>query len=820
MADITYYVSDYIADNYHTYTADAGLSLSGYLVEGYFENDYLQTAGGRFTLSATLTRQAYTSASASLSSQFTVTASGGKLQLATASITSAFTVSTTARKTATGQLAVTTRVTMATVSVKTARSSVTLSSIANVNAQAARTRTLSSSLASAFTQTAVIRKTALASSTISSAFTVTSTVKKTEGFSATLNSYFVQNTQATKTARATSAFAAVASEVTVVARTAAGLANLDSHFTLTALIGVRKQLLIPSNTGVHIIDNSHYPQLPVTNAGTFGLDVSKQGFIASIWARRTSITGSTLSGYQDDNQYQPLWANSASGGVSFSLKGNDATLRWNYDPGEPNPSWADAVPTDSNWHHYLVYANPYYGHSTSDPAVVWSLYVDGVYKPAVSQRTAYTIGIGFSNSVNMTLGEARIVGTITNGYSTNDYAFAGDIAQVWIGSLNYYDYGGGYVPLTPPVELFYDNGYVDLGSNGRGVGNLLPTPSVYNDLNTPWTSVAFQNYQNSERAGLVALEYPLASAYATLTATPWSVKIISLTVYSASTVTVTGTRIIAGSASLNTAFTTTISAGKRVRGASTLSSAFSISAPLVKVRTFTVNLASAATVTAAAKKVIVNSASMTSAFTTTTTARRFRGSQIPLTSQFSLTATPTATERIVLTVNSFATVTASAQKLVRTTASVTSRVSVTGSISRIRPGAATLTSQFTVTPYIGTVKQFTIGLASQFTTPRLIATGITGIISRTTSRFTVSARAGIRYQGSAQFSAIVTELTVGDIINIAPELQILVPAESRIKQVLAESRRYQVEQETRYKKVLAESRILTIEEENHLNSVL
>ena len=114
MADITYYVSDYIADNYHTYTADAGLSLSGYLVEGYFENDYLQTAGGRFTLSAPLTRQAYTSASASLSSQFTVTASGGKLQLATVAITSAFTVSTTARKTATGQLAVTTRITIIT----------------------------------------------------------------------------------------------------------------------------------------------------------------------------------------------------------------------------------------------------------------------------------------------------------------------------------------------------------------------------------------------------------------------------------------------------------------------------------------------------------------------------------------------------------------------------------------------------------------------------------------------------------------------------------------------------------------------------------
>lgn len=133
MADINYYVDDYIAAGYYVKTVDAEVVCGDYIDPNYLVTDYFTRSGSFATLTCEITRVRYITFSADFASAFT----------------------------------------QATESQKTARSSITLSSIANVSAQAMKLRQLSTALESAFTQTTSSSRTARAQASWTSAFSPT-----------------------------------------------------------------------------------------------------------------------------------------------------------------------------------------------------------------------------------------------------------------------------------------------------------------------------------------------------------------------------------------------------------------------------------------------------------------------------------------------------------------------------------------------------------------------------------------------------------------------------------------------------------------------
>jgi len=811
----------------------AKIALEPYYLEDYILEGYYEQGGGSASLTASLSAVKY--ATANIASAFTQTANGQLTIKGNAALSTAFTVNVTARKTARTSSNIASAFTTSITGRKTTGYSSSLASAFLQSATVARTRATGSTIASAFAQSASIGVIKYGIVTVSSAFTQTAIAKKVTSTSITLGSAVTVNVTARKTVVVTATFPSIATDVTVAVKTATNTATLEPRFTVTASFGViRRATNGPRITGWAIEPQQwvQYVDSNIDNGNGGGLGA---GALFSFWARK-------------DNT-QPIggifvWNTSRSFVGSNGLPGGN----WNYNQqyfqigyddnttlafgaydesgsaGNANlqVQWTNAVPNDAKWHHYLIYIKEWNvatgGHQR------FAAWVDGI---AQGEKNAggYFYGLAVGYSTNIQIGGGR---------RSSEPRARMDMAQFLIAQRS--SFYNSTTDLYDVGSYYGSNGFTTPSLEGQvayapGTTSDTHIQGVYND----WYQTAYNpNPYPPSRTGaydfdpryetvvsVSAGDVPAQgwTAQASLSSNFVTVIASGAALSSAFTITASAVKYRNITATLTSVATQTATVIKSARLSSSLSSAFTQSATATRVKYGTATVASAATLTATARKVIVTTVAITSAVTTTISARRLRGSEIPLASAFAQSTTATKTLRSTAALQSAFTQSASAQKLIRAQAALTTVAAISTVATRTRSTAIALSSTATIVCRIGQKKDFAVAVTSRFTTTES-ANYRANHSAAITGRFTVVSRAGVRYQASAYFTAIVTEITVGDVFNILPELQIQVPAESRSKRVLAESRTYTVEQATRIKRVLPESRILTIDQENHLNTVL
>lgn len=211
MADLYYYETGYIDQNYFGYVADAVIEISPYIVEGYLEDGYYTdysslsslvcdaeiltgvtveasgTWSSAASVSATVTRIQY--GQGSLASAVTASATAGRIQQAQAAFTSAFTPTLTAIGFK-NYVAVLDATASMTVSSEVNRSAnVLLEHIADLNAMAAKTAVSNSSMASTITISSSAVKSTVSSAALTSTATVSALVDNVTFFDASIVCY-------------------------------------------------------------------------------------------------------------------------------------------------------------------------------------------------------------------------------------------------------------------------------------------------------------------------------------------------------------------------------------------------------------------------------------------------------------------------------------------------------------------------------------------------------------------------------------------------------------------------------------------------------
>jgi hypothetical protein len=348
---------------------------------------------------------------------------------------------------------------------------------------------------------------------------------------------------------------------------------------------------------------------------------------------------------------------------------------------------------------------------------------------------------------------------ITNGITTAPYSFADqtDVVGLW---------------------HFDNNGFDDVSIKGTLAAAITATASI-----TASTTIRFEaranvnsavsiNTQAVKRVQGVASISSTASlslAYSRIRSNASFQQVVS-------TVTVNPTVIASGGSALTGVFSTVINASRIRFATPQLESIATNLTAAFKNATGTVTLESQATVTATVRKVTDQPIALLTSATVDIDAQKLivNGSTASVVSSLAVEATriqPVASAIIVT-----AALTASAIKRTGIVANFTASVTVSGTVSRIRRSAVTLASAVTVITNNQILRLAQAQLSSQFT-PLFTITKL------------VKAQAALSSQGFI--------LTAGEVINLDPYLTYVIPAETRLWQITAESRIIAIEQETR-----------------------
>ena len=624
----------------------------------------------------------------------------------------------------------------------------------SLNAVISRTRNVNSTQTSTVTLSATAYRQQHASANLTSTATVTANVNRIPGWPLNLYSEFTTIVNASKTAVGDVSLEAIATELTAAFKNATGTVTIQATASLTTSIGRIIQYPKPAITGVEVYANNKYAKIRNNFSSFTYAYPSDSGFTLSIWARRNTVTGN----------FQPLVSDDPSDVFAFTLYGDDFLLRQNFDPDEPNGYWINQVPTDTDWHHFLFYDR----NITSGGVRQYQLWIDGVYA-GLTETIVYPSG-RFTYNDYTELGRATLA-QLTNPYSTANYYLDGSIAQVWIGSIS------GTINPT----LFYDNGPIDFGSNGRGPNNLLPTPLVYSALTQPYTDVTFVGgYTTAEKPASESLYYNNIVGYFALTATAQVAIVTTVNLTSQASLTANAIKQVIGSATLNSSATLSVTANAYTGIIAGLTATTSLSATPYRIQTETAALQSTATLTVITgfekqfASLEMSAATLVCDITVIFPIR----TSADLTSTFALTADAIAFSGIAAIMEVFATV----------TCDITVKPPV-----RIN---ATLTSIATLTATVGAVEQFAVLIASSGTMI-VSATRIQSTSAVLQSTATLTAVGGKTVGITAILSAQGFILTVGTIINIDPYLTLVVKPESRWYYVLPENRTRIIESETR-----------------------
>jgi hypothetical protein len=348
--------------------------------------------------------------------------------------------------------------------------------------------------------------------------------------------------------------------------------------------------------------------------------------------------------------------------------------------------------------------------------------------------------------------------------------------------------------------------------------------------------------------------------FATLTAQPESVQFGQANAQVLTAITADVLRIRQGVLNLSSTATTAINAGKNVEIGSALVSQSTISVTAVKVtrtsadlnvvgaqstandrlRTTAVALASAVSATITAVKrtgIVVNAASVVSQSVTGFRIQQGQASISALYSQLSvafqnatgtvlletvtamqITAEKNAVGEIALSAQFTQTTNTANSKTARVSSAIAAQATLTVEGLRIQPAGANLSAVVTQTTNTANSKitrvnaAFVTAVTTTATAARTRSTPTTlsaataivcnnVVLRQANANFTDSfdVLCSVQYiiRVTATFSAFNSQLTVGEIINIDPALQLMIEPETRIRKIQQETRVLSIESETR-----------------------
>ena len=695
------------------------------------------------------------------SAEFAQSTLGDRIRFGVASQSAEFTQSTTGNKLPpfSAVLASTATVTVNIDKIKLANSD--LSTTVTQSAQAVKTTDVISAQSSSFAQSADNIRVRFALSTQNSQFAQTTQAVKTADSVTAMALEFTQSTQAVKTAVFTANNLVLFASSIDADLTARPLVYLESTASLTAIIGSIKQYVPNNITGVRPRTNATKSSAPYT------LAVGAQ-FTASIWFRKNSLTDSS----------GPIWStstiNSAGNLPAFARRFEyygDTGLRYVYvSTGTANalyqPSWPNSLSNDTEWHHALIRV------TTVGASERWDLWVDGVQKtPYTTSNIPVDHNLWAQNADDAVTG-FKLGHTIPgNGETGVDVVLDGDLAQIWIGNIA----NNQFEP-----SLFYNDGAKDLGTTGT-LGGQLPTPWLYNSLDTPYQNlINYSNPGSTINSATEVLPLPDLEANFRLTGSFIGVFLFVWNVESEFTQTATATRVLAGHADLATTATETAIVNGEFGGASNLTSTASLSATIAKTTGYQSALAAEADFAVQPGFFELASADLTDQFDLVAdfdAVPPTRG-EAALLAEFNITIDANSfTAAVVIHLGTF------------------TQVCEATLIPPIR-ASADLTAQFTVSAVIGSIEQFAVLTASLGSLSALISvTKTTG--AQFTATQALSATATRSRTSSVSLSALHSVLIAGDVQNLDPFLTLTITEETRVLSVKAESRTLIIEQETR-----------------------
>lgn len=555
-------------------------------------------------------------------------------------------------------------------------------------------------------------------------------------------------TTAVKTVDALPQLDSIATQLTAAFKNATGTVTLESRATVTAFAGTIKQYQPKVNQGVRA--NGTIPRITLSGLPVFGLNIRDPGFTASIWVKRETV----------GNVLQTIWMpwNDPTTNVfptyrtGLIFDNNNIRLRNVFDADEPGATWNDVAPMDTEWHNIVL---------RCETSTRWHLWVDGVYRGSATHNATMQ-GHVFNNT--NTVGQPAIGAQFGTGIgvdpspgldesstTNNDIS----VAQFWAGIINQPIY-------RFPIGEFYDGGYRDLGTNGRGDFNLLPEPEIYSLLNHGETTFYLTPGTTTSGPSSASITVPGPQTSTNLTASAQAVLVDGASVTANTAVTVLTSYNINPSLAFSSQTSIELEPTTRIGIVAVLSTQAVLTAQAV----FEVTEAFAALSTVV---------ELQADFDVKPPVR----AEAALTAEFTLVSDP----------NSFS----------DNTVLIMSAGDLVCDATLIPPVRieADLVSEFTVTATIGAVEQFAVltqSLGTLVCDP--VARFDTASDLNTVTEQTTTA---VKFLGISNLVLQSTgfQVTVGDAINIDPFLQLKITQETRRVKILPESRTLNIEQETR-----------------------
>ena len=683
------------------------------------------------------------------------------------------------------------------------------------SASVARTRDDSAIISSEFAQSTVVARTRNLDSTQSSNFLQSVTVVKIHPGVANLTSTsmlvadavkdtdvlvsataaFAQTTQAVKTVDSTVNAGALFTPNVDINAQFAGFALLESSFTTTALIGkiieFEPNVLNGVAADADLGGSATYQYQPPAPPGWF----PNVGFVSSIWAQVDS--SSPIRGAL----WSTLTATSSGGSLAvvLRLQYNGTAIQFVYSA--PNASvqtasWANARPTDGEWHNYVIRLVRTYPNINGSPTTDWELYVDGVSK---GQRTTsdFFIGSGYPTFPAISDNDGKFL--IRLGASTgsnNEFpsnvgsALTGGLTQLWIGKIE----------DRFEITRFYSNGYVELGTDGTYFGKL-PQPWIYSPLQDPYTDVNWINLTGNDRFRASTIQQPDMAAVSLLTVGLIGVALFVTDMDSNFNLVSDGDRIRTGSIDVTAETGLVIDFNIQTEIVSNLISETTQITDIDRFRQGQSTLTSEFTLTGSVRFETKFESDLFSEFTILAGIGLEQQAASDLVSEFVFAATTTIIDPI------------------RSEADLVSVSQLSATVVRIHPGISNIDSEFALAADVTVIPPIRIeaDLASEFSL-QANALAIVNNNSALSSEFTVTANVSVtvgaitEVQANAALEATAFKatgiapttlqvtaftLTAGDVINFDPFLTLRVEQETRGLIIDPENRVISIEQETR-----------------------
>jgi hypothetical protein len=770
------------------------------------------------TVSATVTR--IQTVQSELSSAFAITVNNSAIEQYDASLSSEFTCTVIADR--------------------FAEYSASLSSAFTSNTQAQRTRDLDSALTSNTAFAATVIRQQQGTSELASAFTHTANGVKDTDVVMAIAVTATQLTLAVKTVDAIPQLESIATQLTAAFKNATGTITLESTATVTALTGAIKRISIGSGIGVDATsepDSTASPFLRFGNSDTptpldgsvsVSNSINQTGkFIMSMWMVKPigyvfdadpNRTIYTVSGsIEQNNTNNSIQVETFSDAPFFRYRGNTGYVVW---PLGPSPR----LQTLANYSHYLLSVDI----TKSTNAQKYRLFKDGVEITGGVVHSLGGVGAGQVDTVRTDPYDIKITAfdqyqlmMNTSGAPLHPdrrdgqgggYGDSNGVKDNRSGLTQFwwdYDAASYDIDNADYRAKFYNGNYLDLGDQGTATGLARPKHYVrllnFQDIEEGGTKRSIQTQWNwqklrvdSSEGTFPVIDYLIAENYTATTdqnstgilqgiRASFFLTVVSQAVLdnagslvSISTLTVLGSFNINNAAELTCTVTQTATATTAI-GIVALLSVESTQTAVVGIRKpLSATLTSEATITAIVGATEQFDATVTSQFTLDcdSVIKPPIRTEANLLSQFTVTADPASfTDSITLMMSS---------------GTLTADVIV---IPPIR-AEADLISTTTLTAVIGSIEQFAVLVMSAGTLTTQ-ATRTRTVTAALICQATVSVTARRVRNAQVSLTAFNTQLTVGEVINLDPYLTYVIPAETRLWKITAESRIIAIEQETR-----------------------